>query len=90
MKLFDYGTIYYWQVIPHNIIGDAQDCPIWSFTTMDDPSIATFPYQESFDTAVPPNSDWLMRTGALQDPITLSPTSIWEQDDWLNIPRMTG
>ncbi|HRS60190.1 MAG TPA: T9SS type A sorting domain-containing protein [Candidatus Cloacimonas sp.] len=83
---FDYGTIYYWQVIPHNIIGDAQDCPIWSFTTMDDPSIATFPYQESFDTAVPPNSDWLMRTGALQDPITLSPTSIWEQDDWLNIP----
>lgn len=26
-------TTYYWQVIPYNANGDAEDCPIWSFTT---------------------------------------------------------
>lgn len=82
---FNYSTTYYWQVIPINIIGEAQDCPIWSFTTVADPSIVTFPYQESFDGAFPPSSDWLTRTGVLQDPISLSPSSLWEQDDWLNI-----
>jgi len=82
---FNYSTTYYWQVIPVNIIGEAQNCPIWSFTAVADPAIATFPYQESFDSAVPPNSDWLTRTGVLQDPISLNPSSLWEQDDWLNI-----
>jgi len=82
---FNYSTTYYWQVIPVNIIGEAQNCPIWSFTAVADPAIATFPYQESFDGAVPPNSDWLTRTGVLQDPISLNPSSLWEQDDWLNI-----
>jgi len=82
---FNYSTTYYWQVIPVNIIGEAQNCPIWSFTAVADPSIATFPYQESFDSAVPPNSDWLTRTGVLQDPINLSPSSLWQKDDWLNI-----
>ena len=24
---------YYWQIVPFNAIGDAQNCPIWSFTT---------------------------------------------------------
>ncbi|NLN85404.1 MAG: hypothetical protein GX135_04785, partial [Candidatus Cloacimonetes bacterium] len=26
-------TTYYWQIVPFNAIGDAQNCPIWSFTT---------------------------------------------------------
>ena len=27
------STTYYWQVIPYNLIGDAENCSIWSFTT---------------------------------------------------------
>lgn len=27
------NTTYYWQVVPYNPIGEAQDCPVWSFTT---------------------------------------------------------
>ncbi|MBI9031932.1 choice-of-anchor D domain-containing protein, partial [bacterium] len=27
------NTSYYWQVIPYNDNGEAEDCPIWSFTT---------------------------------------------------------
>jgi hypothetical protein len=27
------NTTYYWKVVPYNIIGDATDCPVWSFTT---------------------------------------------------------
>lgn len=26
-------TVYYWRVIPTNIIGEAENCPVWSFTT---------------------------------------------------------
>lgn len=26
-------TTYYWQVIPYNRFGDAEECPVWSFTT---------------------------------------------------------
>lgn len=31
----DYSTQYFWQVIPTNDAGNAEDCPIWAFTTMD-------------------------------------------------------
>jgi hypothetical protein len=27
------NTTYYWQIIPTNSAGDAQNCPVWSFTT---------------------------------------------------------
>lgn len=27
------NTTYYWKVVPYNIVGDADGCPIWSFTT---------------------------------------------------------
>ncbi len=29
----EYSTQYYWQVIPYNFVGDALNCPIWTFTT---------------------------------------------------------
>ncbi|HQL14034.1 MAG TPA: carboxypeptidase regulatory-like domain-containing protein, partial [Candidatus Cloacimonadota bacterium] len=29
----DLHTTYYWQIIPFNAIGDAANCPVWSFTT---------------------------------------------------------
>jgi len=27
------NTIYFWRVIPYNAIGNAQNCPVWRFTT---------------------------------------------------------
>lgn len=44
-----YSHTYYWQVIPYNSNGPATGCPIWSFTTMNDPSISSFPHTENFD-----------------------------------------
>jgi hypothetical protein len=37
------STIYYWQIIPVNAIGNAINCPIWSFTTGAVPLAATNP-----------------------------------------------
>jgi len=31
--VLDYETTYYWQIVPYNGEGDAQNCPIWSFST---------------------------------------------------------
>ncbi len=31
----NYGTTYYWQIVPTNNAGDAPNCPVWSFTTVD-------------------------------------------------------
>ncbi len=28
-----FETTYYWQVVPYNFVGDAVNCPVWSFTT---------------------------------------------------------
>ncbi|MBZ0178161.1 MAG: T9SS type A sorting domain-containing protein [Melioribacteraceae bacterium] len=30
----DYGTIYYWKVVPYNGNGSADGCPIWNFETL--------------------------------------------------------
>lgn len=27
------NTTYYWKVVPYNAAGEAEDCPVWSFTT---------------------------------------------------------
>jgi hypothetical protein len=45
----DYNTTYYWQVVPSNDFGDATGCPIWSFTTVEEPTLSTFPHTENFD-----------------------------------------
>jgi hypothetical protein len=82
----DYATTYYWRVVPHNDFGYALDCPVWSFTTMDDPTIYTFPWAENFDGTFNP-AGWADYAGGLVDPITLGAdgSSQWMQDDWLNI-----
>jgi hypothetical protein len=48
-----YTSTYYWQVVPYNNGGSASDCPIWSFTTMDDPTVTELPYLETFTTWPP-------------------------------------
>jgi hypothetical protein len=51
---FIYNTAYYWQIVPFNTFGDALNCPVWSFTTLADPTVSTFPFTENFDTAAVP------------------------------------
>ncbi|MDD3235931.1 MAG: hypothetical protein PHH43_06350 [Candidatus Cloacimonetes bacterium] len=82
----DYSKTYYWRVIPRNSFGSAIGCPNWSFTTMADPSIVTFPWTETFDGAsFPPNDSWQLKGGNLVDPIVLGGSSMWGQGNWLNI-----
>jgi hypothetical protein len=49
-----YSTQYFWQIVPFNADGDALDCPIWSFTTLADPTVTTYPYVQNFDTVTAP------------------------------------
>ena len=51
----NFNTQYYWKVVPYNAEGDAVNCPVWTFTTMEDPTITTFPHTQNFDTTTPPN-----------------------------------
>lgn len=43
-----YSTTYTWQVIPRNDNGVATGCPVWSFTTMADPT-QPLPYLQDFE-----------------------------------------
>lgn len=38
--VLDYNTPYYWKVVPYNSIGDATGCPVWSFTTAPEGTVA--------------------------------------------------
>ncbi len=55
---FTHTTTYYWQIVPNNEFGDAVGCPVWSFSTIPDPTVAVFPYAQNWDgvtaPAVPP------------------------------------
>ncbi len=44
-----YGTTYYWKVVAYNVNGDAVGSPVWSFTTVPDPTVTVFPYTEGFE-----------------------------------------
>ena len=48
----DFSTTYNWQIVPFNENGDAVECPVWSFTTMDDPTVTSLPFFENFDNLV--------------------------------------
>ena len=43
----EYSTQYFWQIIPQNENGAAEDCPVWSFTTMSN-SVIDFNQVDSF------------------------------------------
>jgi hypothetical protein len=84
-----YSTTYTWQIIPRNEAGAAEGCPVWSFTTMADPVVSSFPWSVNFGTLA---ADWLplnwtKHSGILADPTTLGAagTGSWFQDDWLNV-----
>ncbi len=52
--ILNYSTQYYWRIVPFNNFGDATGVPVWSFTTMADPTITTYPYTQNFDTVTLP------------------------------------
>lgn len=47
------GTTYYWQVVPYNSFGDAENCPVWSFYTPTSTQVA-----ESFEATTFPPAGW--------------------------------
>ncbi|MDY0151520.1 MAG: choice-of-anchor J domain-containing protein [Candidatus Cloacimonas sp.] len=51
---FSYNTMYYWKVVPFNTYGDAINCPVWSFTTLSDPTVTSYPYVQNFDAVTAP------------------------------------
>ncbi|MDD3236209.1 MAG: choice-of-anchor D domain-containing protein, partial [Candidatus Cloacimonetes bacterium] len=54
------ATTYYWKIVPYNAIGNATNCPVWSFTTYGDPTITTLPYNQNWDLVTIPDLpfDW--------------------------------
>ncbi|MDD3536032.1 MAG: choice-of-anchor J domain-containing protein, partial [Candidatus Cloacimonetes bacterium] len=50
----NYNTQYYWKIVPFNDDGDAENCPVWTFTTWADPTVSSYPYIQDFDEAIPP------------------------------------
>lgn len=43
------STTYYWQVVAVNANGTTENAPVWSFTTMADQTVRTFPWFEGFE-----------------------------------------
>ena len=79
-----YSTTYYWSVTPYNTYGDATGAPVWSFTTIDDPTL-TPPFTETFDTfgtsyPYAPPVNWTKLAGLMDEDISLSDPSY--PDKW--------
>ena len=57
---FQSSTTYYWKIVPYNTFGDADNCPVWSFTTVGDGTVTTLPYYQHFDAVTAPTLpfDW--------------------------------
>ncbi|MDZ4122264.1 MAG: choice-of-anchor J domain-containing protein [Candidatus Cloacimonadaceae bacterium] len=47
------GTTYYWQIVPHNVHGSAENCPIWNFSTLTAAQLF-----ESFEATTFPPPGW--------------------------------
>lgn len=49
----NYGTHYYWKIVPYNEHGSTSEgIETWEFTTMGDPLVTTLPFEENFDAVV--------------------------------------
>ncbi len=45
--VLEYSTTYLWKVVPYNTYGSAENCPVYSFSTGDDPT-QVLPWSEDF------------------------------------------
>ncbi|MFA5509318.1 MAG: choice-of-anchor J domain-containing protein [Candidatus Cloacimonadaceae bacterium] len=65
----NYNTQYYWTVAASNDTGDSTNNPVFSFTTMPDPTITVFPFTEGFEDgyahAQVVGQPWMQLTGPL-------------------------
>ncbi|MCB5260569.1 MAG: choice-of-anchor D domain-containing protein, partial [Candidatus Cloacimonetes bacterium] len=68
-----YGTTYYWKIVPYNAVGAATNCPVWSFSTMADPTVASFPWTEGFE------EDWI---GTPEAPFGWSQITVSGANPW--------
>lgn len=60
------NTTYYWQIIPYNAYGDAVSCPIWSFSTYNQPPAATTvisPVNNATQVSLTPDLAWNISSG---------------------------
>jgi len=54
----DINKRYWWKVVPYNETGNAEDCPTWTFTTIEDPTIRNYPYTQTFEEETFPPLGW--------------------------------
>jgi hypothetical protein len=87
------GTVYYWQVVPYNPIGNASNCPVWSFTSFNDvPLAATLVSPTDGAQAVieTPTLQWA-NGGQFPDGYKLNmgtdnpPTNLYDEEDLGNV-----
>lgn len=60
------NTTYYWKIIPFNLIGEASDCPVWSFTTYNQPPTTPpilAPMQNTTQVSLTPLFAWISSNG---------------------------
>jgi hypothetical protein len=82
----EYSTTYFWKVVPYNKVGEAEDCPVWSFKTMDDPIITSFEWTENFDDVTNTNGNTLPLGWSKQE--ANENTAKW--DLWVDNPSGGG
>jgi len=80
-----YGTTYYWKVAAVNPSGEGEASLVRSFTTMDDPSVSSFPWIVDFGTLTTelfPPQNWSRMGG--QYPNASGTSTLWGRGNWLN------
>ncbi|MBN2830587.1 MAG: hypothetical protein JXR56_09745, partial [Candidatus Cloacimonetes bacterium] len=87
------GIVYYWQVIPYNNIGQAPNCPVWSFTSFNDvplPASIGFPANGAQAIIETPNLQWA-NGGQFPDGYKLNmgtnnpPSNLYDEEDLGNV-----
>lgn len=58
IPVLDYATTYYWKVVAYNDMGETQNPSVWSFTTLADQTVNTFPWSEGFEGDIFPPLGW--------------------------------
>ncbi|MBK9099322.1 MAG: choice-of-anchor D domain-containing protein [bacterium] len=79
-----YNTTYYWEIIPYNGSGNATGTVVWSFTTLVDPTVYSYPFVEGFEAG---NTDQTAIVGWTQEAVT--GTSIWTANSSLTTYNRT-
>lgn len=54
----NYATTYNWKVVPYNAQGDGESAQTWSFTTIADQTVSSFPWTENFESGNEPPTGW--------------------------------